>query len=315
MKVVFMGTPEAALPVLDGLVSSGHEVLAVYTRPDRPAGRGMTLMQPAIKVYAGEKGIRVLQPTSLSSNRVAEELALLEPKALIVAAFGRKIPMEMLAMAPLGAINIHPSLLPKHRGPSPVITTVLEGDAITGVTVMGLDEGMDTGPILAQQETPVLHGETAGNLTRRLFERGAKLLTKTLPLLEKGELIPMPQKEAEASLTRLYTRADGEMDWSLSAEALERRLRAFDPWPGCFTYWRGKYLKIIRAQAIKSGRVEKKEGLVIPTKKGGTVVAGVVTRDGVLVLEEVQLQGRRRLSIDRFILGQPDFVGASLGRA
>ena len=315
MKVVFMGTPEIALPVLDGLVSSGHEVMAVYTRPDRPAGRGMKLMQPATKIYAEAKGIRVLQPTNLSSQRVAQELGLLEPKAMIVAAFGRKIPVTLSRLAPLGAINIHPSLLPKYRGPSPVITTVLEGDALTGVTVMAIDEGMDTGPILAQQETPVLRGETAGDLTRRLFERGADLLTKTLPLLEKGSITPIQQKDIGASLTRLYTRADGEMDWSLSAQALERRLRAFDPWPGCFTYWKGNQLKIIRAQAIKFGGDGKKEGLVIPARRDENVAAGIVTRDGVLVLEEVQLQGRKRLPIDRFMLGQPDFLGARLGRA
>ena len=314
MKVVFMGTPEIALPVLDGLVSSGHEVMAVYTRPDRPAGRGMKLMQPATKIYAATKGIRVFQPASLVSPSVAEELVSLQPKALVVAAFGRKIPTELLALASLGAINIHPSLLPKYRGPSPVITTVLEGNTITGVTVMRLDDGMDTGPILAQQETRIVPGETAGDLTRRLFEIGAELLAKTLQRLENGEITPMQQKESDASLTRLYVRTDGEINWSLSAEALERHVRAFDPWPGCFTYWRGSHLKIIRAQAIKSDRGCKEEGLVIPAKIGDNMVAGVVTRDGVLGLQEVQLQGRKRLPIAQFILGQQGFLGARLGR-
>lgn len=314
MKLVFMGTPNEVLPVMDGLMSSGHEVLAVYTRPDRPTGRGRKLLPPPLKAYAATKGIRVFQPASLASPSVAEELASLGPKALVVAAFGRKIPTELLALAPLGAINIHPSLLPRYRGPSPVITTVLEGNTITGVTVMGLDDGMDTGPILAQQETRIVPGETAGDLTRRLFEIGAELLAKTLPRLENGEITPMQQKESDASLTRLYVRADGEINWSLSAEVLERHVRAFDPWPGCFTYWRGSHLKIIRAQTIKSDRTCKEEGLVIPAKIGDNMAAGVVTRDGVLGLQEVQLQGRKRLPIAQFILGQKGFLGARLGR-
>ena len=314
MKVVFMGTPTEVIPVMDGLISKGHEVLAVYTRPDRPAGRGMRLMSPATKTYAESKGIRVFQPKSLSPDGVAEDLELLGPTAIVVAAFGRKIPTELLEIAPLGAINIHPSLLPKYRGPSPVITTVLQGDAITGVTVMRLDDGMDTGPIVAQRKTKVLCGETAGELTRRLFELGAELLTDTLPLLEKGEIALLQQREAEASLTRLYTAADGEMNWSFSTGELERHVRAFDPWPGSFTYWKGSHLKILKAKSVKLDTDSAKVGHVIPIKLGNNMGAGVVTRDGVLGLEEVQIQGRKRLPIDKFIIGQQDFLGTRLGR-
>ena len=227
-----MGTPDFAVPVLETLCSNGHDVAAVYTRPDRPAGRGRRLSPPPVKVYAEQHDIPVVQPASLRQERIIETLASLKPQAMVVAAYGRILPPEMLRVSPLGVLNVHPSLLPKYRGPSPVTEAILAGEPKVGVSVMLLDEGMDTGPILAQKETGVFPEEPADQLTQRLFALGADLLTEVLPAWEAGEIKPVPQNEDEASVTRLYSRKDGEIDWSLPAEYLARQLRALHPWPG-----------------------------------------------------------------------------------
>ena len=307
-----MGTPDFSVPVLEALCSSGHDVAAVYTRPDRPAGRGRRLSPPPVKVYAEQNGISVVQPASLSRKQTIETLASLEPQAMVVAAYGRILPPEMLRVPPLGVLNVHPSLLPRYRGPSPVTEAILHGESKVGVTVMLLDEGMDTGPILAQKETDISPEEAADQLTRRLFALGAELLAEVLPAWEAGEIRPTPQNEEEASVTRLYSRKDGELDWSLPAEHLARRLRALRPWPGCFTYWESRLLKVIRGRALEEDAVGAVEGQVVVPSKAGVYTAGVATGKGVLVLDEVQLEGRRPQPTGEFLKGQPDFPGAVL---
>ncbi len=307
-----MGTPDFAVPVLDALCSGGHDVAAVYTRPDRPAGRGRRLSPPPVKVYAEQNGIPVIQPASLSGEETIETLASLEPQAMVVAAYGRILPPEMLRIPPVGVLNVHPSLLPRYRGPSPVTEAILNGESKVGVTVMLLDEGMDTGPILAQKETNVSPEETADQLTRRLFALGAELLTEVLPAWEAREIKPVPQNEDEASVTRLYKREDGELDWSLPAEYLARRLRALHPWPGCFTHWEGRLLKVIRGRAVEEDAVEAAIGRVVAPGRAGEYTVGVATGKGVLVLDEVQLEGRRPQPTGEFLKGQPHFRGAAL---
>ena len=307
-----MGTPDFAVPVLDALCSSGHDVAAVYTRPDRPAGRGRRLSPPPVKVYAEQHGLPVLQPASLRQEGALETLSSLGPQAMVVAAYGRILPPEMLRVAPLGVLNVHPSLLPRYRGPSPVTEAILDGESKVGVTVMLLDEGMDTGPILARRETHVFPEEAADQLTRRLFALGAELLAEVLPAWEAGEIKPVPQSEDEASVTRLYNREDGEIDWSLPAEHLARRLRALHPWPGCFTHWEGRLLKVIRGRALEEDAVGAAIGQVIAPGKAGAYAVGVATEKGVLVLDEVQLEGRRPQPIGEFLRGQPHFRGAAL---
>lgn len=307
-----MGTPDFAVPVLDALCSNGHNVAAVYTRPDRPAGRGRRLSPPPVKVYAEQNGIPVLQPVSLRQERTIETLAYLEPQAMVVAAYGRILPPEMLRVPPLGVLNVHPSLLPRYRGPSPVTEAILDGESKVGVTVMLLDEGMDTGPILAQKETDVSPEEAADQLTRRLFALGAELLAEVLPAWEAGEIKPVPQNEDEASVTRLCSREDGEIDWSLSAEYLARRLRALHPWPGCFTHWEGRLLKVISGRALEEDAVEAEIGQVVVPGKAGGYAAGVATGKGILVLDEVQLEGRRPQPMEEFLKGQGHFPGAVL---
>ena len=307
-----MGTPDFAVPVLDALCSSGHEVAAVYTRPDRPAGRGRRLSPPPVKVFAEQHGIPVLQPVSLRQERTIETLASLEPLAMVVAAYGRILPSEMLRVPPLGVLNVHPSLLPRYRGPSPVTEAILDGESKVGVTVMLLDEGMDTGPVLAQKETDVFPNETADQLTRRLLALGAELLAEVLPAWEAGEIKPVPQNEDEASVTRLYSREDGELDWSLPAEYLARRLRALHPWPSCFTHWDGRLLKVIRGRALEENVGDAVIGQVVAPGKAAVYTVGVATGKGVLILDEIQMEGRRTQPAGEFLKGQPHFPGAVL---
>ena len=307
-----MGTPDFAVPVLDALCSNGHDVAAVYTRPDRPAGRGRRLSPPPVRVYAEQHGIPVVQPDSLRQRRTIETLASLKPQAMVVAAYGRILPPEMLRVPPLGVLNVHPSLLPKYRGPSPVMEAILDGESKVGVTVMLLDEGMDTGPVLAQKETDVFPEEATDQLTRRLFALGGDLLAEVLPAWEAGEIKPVPQSEDEASVTRLHNRKDGELDWSLSAEYLARLLRAHHPWPGCFTYWEGRLLKVIRGRALEEDAVGAVKGQVVAPGKAGGYTAGVATGKGVLILDEVQLEGRRPQPTEEFLKGQPNFPGTVL---
>jgi len=302
-----MGTPEFALPVLEGLLSEGYPVVGVYTRPDRPAGRGRNIVPSAVKTYALKTGIEVLQPPSLRGDGVVEELGRLNPESIIVAAYGLILPPQVLAIPPKGVLNIHPSLLPQYRGPSPVATALVEGASATGVTVMLMDQGMDTGPTLAQRKTQILSEETVGELTNRLFRLGAELLLKVLPAWGGGSITPVPQDEMRATTTRRYTKEDGELDWSLSAAVLERRI------PGCYTYWEGKLLKIL--EGIYLGDLDQygaKPGQVVSIPTGRATSLAVATGQGLMGLIRVQLEGRKSQATDKFVLGHPRFLDARL---
>ena len=312
MRIVFMGTPEFAAPVLRALVDAGHDVVAVYTRPDRRAGRGKRLAAPPVKGAALELGLSVRQPASLRRDEEAQrEIRELAPDAIVVAAYGLFLPPDTLSVPRLGCVNIHPSLLPRYRGPSPVVTALLNGDDSTGVTLMVPDEGMDTGPILAVRETAIGPDEDAPALTARLFDMGAALLVETLPAWERGEVRPVAQDESLASVTSLVSREDGEIDWRLPASRIERMTRAYNPWPGAFTTWRGSTLKVVSARARegKAGDAES-PGLVVALADGGI---GVRTGDGVLGLRRVQLAGRAAPDARDFARGYRDFVGSVLG--
>lgn len=312
MRLVFMGTPEFAAPVLRALVDAGHDVAAVYTRPDRRAGRGSRMAAPPVKRAALELGLSVRQPASLRRDEEAQrEIRELAPDAIVVAAYGLFLPPDTLSAPRLGCVNIHPSLLPRYRGPSPVVTALLNGDESTGVTLMVPDEGMDTGPILAACETAVGMEEDAQTLTARLFEMGAALLVETLPAWGRGEVRAVPQDEALASVTSMVSREDGEIDWRLAASRIERMTRAYNPWPSAFTTWRGSTLKLVNALAREAiaGDAEP-PGLVIALADGGI---GVRTGDGVLELQRIQLAGRGTSDARDFARGYRDFVGSVLG--
>jgi len=310
MRVVFMGTPQFAVPILESLIRNTCQVVAVYTQPDKPAGRRQRLTPPPIKELAIEYKIPVVQPKTLKSAKAVEELASFKPELIVVAAFGHILSREVLSLPKFGCLNIHPSLLPQYRGPSPVANAFLCGDLLTGVTIVLMDEGLDSGPILAQKKVSISATDTTGSLTAKLAHVGAELLMKTLPKWLEGKLEPQLQDETQATYSKLVTSKDGEIDWHLPALELWRRIRAFNPWPGCYTWWQSKRLKIYKATPI-SGPAKGEEGKVIALQQLPEV--GVVTGEGILGLCQVQLEGRREMSIVDFVRGQRDFIGSILG--
>jgi len=305
-----MGTPQFAVPILGSLLRSPYQVVAVYTQPDKPAGRRQRLTPSPVKELAMEHKIPVIQPNTLKSAEVVPELASLKPELIVVAAFGQILPREVLSLPKFGCLNIHPSLLPQHRGPSPVATSLLCGDLLTGVTIILMDEGLDSGLILAREKVGIAATDTTGSLTAKLAHVGAGLLMDTLPKWLKGELEPQPQGESQATYTRRITSKDGEIDWHLPAVELWQRVRAFNPWPSCYTWWQGKRLKIHSAAPV-SGLARGEVGKVIALRQPAKV--GVVTGEGILGLCQVQLEGRHEMSIADFVRGQRNFIGSILG--
>jgi len=317
MKVIYMGTPSFSIPPLELLVESGEQVVGVYTQPDRPAGRGRTVLPSPVKIYAEEQGLRVIQPTSLGAADTYSELASLKADIIVVAAYGRILPREVVNLPGLGCVNIHPSLLPRHRGPSPVASTILEGDDVTGVTVMRLDEGMDSGPIIAQEERPILPEDTVVTLTDRLFREGAKLLAQCLPAYSRGNLVPRPQENALATYARKLTKEDGIIQWRLSAETLWRQVRAYSAWPGSYTRWQGKLLKVVEAMPLPAHANPATSngdppGTVVRLEPDSSTSVGVVTGDGILGLKRVQLEGKKDVGARDFLQGHEAFQGSIL---
>ncbi|MBF8266605.1 MAG: Methionyl-tRNA formyltransferase [Dehalococcoidia bacterium] len=311
MRLVYMGTPAFAIPPLEELLAGGYEVVGVYAQPDKPAGRGMGMEASPVKVFAQGRGLKVLQPTSLRASVAHQELLSLGPDLMVVAAYGRILPKEVLQIPRWGCVNLHPSLLPRHRGPSPVAYALLEGDETTGVTLILLDEGMDTGPVIAQQEEPVLPQDTAETLTDRLFYRAATLLVRSLPLYFRGELEPQPQDETRASYTSKLTKEEGAIRWELPAVSLWRQVRAYSPWPGSYTRWRGKLLKVMEAVPLPWAEPGSL-GMVVSLESSAMVPVGVITGEGVLGLKRVQLEGKQAVDATDFLRGHQGFVGSTL---
>ncbi len=309
VRAVFMGTPDFAVPGLEVLMDMGCKVVAVYTQPDRPKGRSKAPSPSPVKVRAMELGLDVFQPESLRDPAAAAEMSTLAPDVVLVAAYGKFLPAEVLSIPAHGCLNIHPSLLPLYRGPSPVATAIIDGRTETGVSLMLLDQGMDTGPIVSAEAAPIGPRDTAEALTVRLFELGARMLRDWLPDWVEGRIEAVPQAEAGATTTRLLKREDGNADWNSTAVELDRKLRAFTPWPGLYTQWRGKTLKIISVRAVDSG-MQGPPGMV--TTLEGDAALGVVTGNGTLALEVLQLEGRRPQSGREFLAGYPEFPGSLL---
>ncbi len=305
-RLIFMGTPRFAVPPLKRLLEE-YEVVAVVTRPDRAAGRGRRVAFSAVKEEALAWGVPVMQPRSLKDGEVVASLLELEPQVIVVAAYGQIVPPEVLAIPPFGCLNVHPSLLPNYRGASPVAGALLAGEEETGITIMLMDEGMDTGPILAQARLSIAPQDDQGSLTEKLAYLGADLLLETLPRWLKGEIAPQPQEEDKATYTKILRKEDGLIDWSMSSVEIWRQVRAYNPWPSAYTYWKGRLLKVWRARPVRGE--EKEPGLVV-VRKGDVAV---VTGEGLLVLEEVQLAGKRGMGIAEFLRGQRGFVGSRLG--
>lgn len=249
MRVVFMGTPAFAVPSLEALARAGHELLAVVAQPDRPAGRGQALREPATKVWARARGVPVLQPEKVRDGRLAAELSALRPDVVCVAAYGRILGKDLLELAPHGAINVHGSILPKYRGAAPLQWAIASGERETGVSIMQMDEGLDTGDVLLQRVLPIGPEDTAEALAPRLAELGGAALVEALAGIAAGTVLPVPQDGARATLAPILSREDGKIDWRRPAAAIHDRLRGFSPWPGAWTTLDGKVLKVLEASA------------------------------------------------------------------
>jgi methionyl-tRNA formyltransferase len=304
-----MGTPHFAVPCLDALAEA-YEVLAVITQPDRPARRGRHLAAPPVKEAALRRGLPVLQPESLRREDAVAQLRDLGPRVMVVVAYGEILRPQVLAIPPAGVVNVHPSLLPKYRGASPIEGALLAGEQQTGVTIMLMDQGMDTGPILAQRSMAVELEDTAGSLGERLAKLGAELLLETLPPWLDGRLEARPQEDAQATYTKPISKEDAVIDWALPATEIWHRVRAYNPRPGARTWWQGVQLNVLRGRPLGDWKGEGRPGRVVQTKPGVAVVTG----QGALLLEEIQLAGKRSMGVEDFIRGQRQFVGSELGQ-
>ena len=305
MRVVFLGSPPFALPSLKALATN-YKVVTVVSQPDRPAGRGREHNAPATKIFAAEAGIHVFQPERLRDLDAINRIADLEPDMLVVAAYGQILPQALLDIPKNGSLNVHASLLPRWRGAAPIQAAIRHGDKQSGVSIMQMDAGLDTGPILSQQSIMVATDETGGSLTERLSQIGADLLVETIPKLLSGEIAPDPQDESLATHAPMLKKSDGELDLEATAEQLARQIRAFDPWPGSFIMWGDRRLVVKRAHtALLNGTAT---GKVTVVEK----VPAVATREGVLVLDVIQPAGKREMSGEAFVRGAPDFIGAQL---
>ncbi|ABY33288.1 MAG TPA: methionyl-tRNA formyltransferase [Chloroflexus aurantiacus] len=300
MRILFLGSPSFAVHALEALVAAGHEIVGVVTQPDRPAGRDRRLTPPPVKIAAMAHNLPVLQPETLRDPTVVETLSALQPEVGVVAAYGEILRRAVLSIPPLGYLNIHPSLLPLYRGPTPVAGAILAGETVTGVTIMLLDPSMDSGPILAQAVVDLPPTARAGQLTDELFRIGADLLVQVLPRYARGEIEPRPQDHSRATVTKMLKKEDGRIDWSLPAIVIERMTRAYDPWPGAYTFWRGQPLRIIKA-AVASADGTNVPGTVIGRSGSGHPL--VQTGSDALELIEVQPASRRPMSGSAWLAG------------
>jgi methionyl-tRNA formyltransferase len=310
MRVIFLGTPEFAAIPLEALARDPrYQVVGVVTQPDRAFGRGRAPEPPPVKRAALQLGIPVFQPESLRDPSAVEQLAALRPDAGVVAAYGEILRTNVLAIPPHGYVNIHPSLLPRHRGPTPVPGAILAGDTETGVTVMLLDAKMDSGPILAQQRVPLPPDARSGQLTEDLFRLGSALLLDALAEYAAGSLIPMPQDDSQASYTKLLKKEDGAIDWGMPAIQIERMTRAYHPWPGAHTSWRGQPFKIIAARAHPEWNGAGAPGALLPERDSVWVATGA----GAIELLTVQPSGKRPLDAADWWRGLKETARARLG--
>lgn len=301
MKIVYMGTPDFAVPPLEALVKSGYDVIAVVTQPDKPKGRGKALLPTPVKEEALKYNIPVYQPVKVRDPEFIEVLKSLEPDMIVVAAFGQIIPKAILDMPKYGCLNIHASLLPKYRGAAPIQQAVIDGERESGVTIMRMGTGLDTGDMISQAAVELSADETGGSLFDKLSLLGAQLLVDTIPTIMDGSAVYTKQPdESPTPYAAMITKNMGLMDFNKSAVELERLVRGMNPWPSAYTFLNGKTLKVWKAAVVAEDTLNKAPGSVISSGKDGIHVA---CGQGVLVLEEVQLEGKKRMQADAFLRG------------
>jgi methionyl-tRNA formyltransferase len=324
LRIIYMGTPQFAVPALEALIAhaapgdllpEGYEIVTVITRPDKPAGRGREIVYSPVKQCALQHQIPVWQPGSLKKVANSEALADYKADLFIVAAFGQILPQTVLDQPRYGTLNIHASLLPKYRGADPIAESILQGDKETGTSIMLLDAGVDTGPVLLRRSLEISDDDTTSSLTPKLAEIGAQALLEALPAWIGGSVTPEPQDEQKASHTRMLRKEDGEIDWGRPASVIARQVRAYTPWPSAYSYWQGKLLKVLKAQAQVS--VADKE--IVPGIAGVREIAGhrtlvVATSSGILAIQQLQLEGKKAMSAEEFLRGYAQIAGQRLGK-
>ena len=312
MKVVFMGTPDFAVGTLEEIVKAGHEVVAVVTQPDKPKGRGKTLMPTPVKEAALKYAIPVYQPLKVRAEEFVKVLEEIAPDIIVVAAFGQIISKEILELPKYGCINVHASLLPKYRGAAPIQWAVINGDKETGITTMMMDVEMDTGDMLEKTVVKLNPDETGGSLFDRLSLLGGSLILSTLGKLEKGEIIPQPQDHEKATYVKKISKSMGDIDWTMDAVSIERLVRGLNPWPSAFTRWNGRMLKIWEAKVLPDPAVKAPCGSVISAGEEGLKIQ---TGNGVLCVTSLQLEGKKRMDTAAFLRGYQVESGCIMERS
>ncbi len=309
MRIVFMGTPEFAVPSLEALLSSSVQVVGVVCQPDRPKGRGHQLVAPPVKLVAERAGIPVLQPLKIRTPEFLQSLSSWQPDVIAVAAYGRILHAPILQLPPMGCVNVHGSLLPRYRGAAPVQWAVINGETETGITTMLMDEGMDTGAMLLQEKLEILPEDTAGTLAPRLAALGGRLLIDTLTQLKAGTLPPTKQDDQQATMAPLLKKEDGLVDWTMSARSLTNRVRGLSPWPGAYTFLGDERWNIWKAALQRTATTDTPGTIVAVTKQSILVATG----DGLFEIREIQIANSKRMAVGQFLAGHRVAVGQQLG--
>lgn len=313
-RIIFMGTPDFAVPSLKALLENDENVVCVVTQPDRPKGRGRKLSSPPVKELAQAAAIPVLQPESIKGADFLLSLKNYEPDLIALTAYGKILPAELINLPPQGTINVHGSLLPKYRGAAPVQWAVINGETETGITIMQMDAGIDTGDILLQEKIFIAPTDTAGTMSVKLAELGGAALAKAIDLLRHDKLTPVKQDDSQASRAPLLAKKDGLVEWSKSAAQLSCLIRGLDPWPSAYTILTGKRLRLFSPEVVESScghSTFKDPGTVCWSDRNGLLVT---TGNGCLLIKEIQAEGARRLDVEAYIKGNPIQPGTLLGQ-
>ena len=311
MRVIFMGTPDFAVGTLEEIIKAGHEVVLAVSQPDKAVGRSSALRHTPVTECALSHGIEVYQPARVRDAECVSYLRGFKPDIIIVVAFGQIITKEILDLPRYGCVNVHASLLPKYRGASPIQWAVINGESVTGVTTMRMDEGIDTGDMILKEEVPIRANDTGGSMFTRLSETGAALCVKTMAEIEAGTAVYTPQDHSQATHTAKIRKELGNIDWSKDAVSIERLIRGLNPWPSAYTDWEGKVMKIWEAQAEEGGNDKDAPGTVVSVEKDGFCVK---TGDGILKVLSLQIPGKKRMEAEAFLRGYQIGVGTVLSQ-